>query len=145
MSSDKPDYHDADLMLRVYEMRREAKTREVRDALNGQFFPKSYDDVKAVTQDPKNPLNQAYRQLSGYWELVFGMAKNGIVNADYLVECNGEGFFFFAKLHPYLDQIRADGSPTAFQNLEWATKECETGKKLFEQMQAIIKKYTAAQ
>ena len=32
MSADKPDYHDADLMLRVYEMRRESKTREARDA-----------------------------------------------------------------------------------------------------------------
>ena len=34
MSAEKPDYHDADLVLRMYEMRREAKTREARDLLN---------------------------------------------------------------------------------------------------------------
>lgn len=144
MSTEKPDYHDADLMLRTYEMRRENKTREVRDALNSQFFPKSYDDVKAV-QAPDHPLNQAWRQLSGYWELVYGLAKNGIVNPDYLVECNGEGIFFFTKIVPYLDQIRADGAPTAFQNLEWATKECEAGRQALEYMKPIIKKYTDAQ
>jgi len=142
MSADKPDYHDADLMFRAYEMRREAKTREVRDALNSQFFPKSYDDVKAVKDDFENPLNQAWRQLSGYWELVYGLAKNGIVNADYLVETQGEGLFFFAKIAPYLDQIRADGNPTAFQNLEWATKECEAGRKGFAMMEGFIKTMT---
>ena len=83
MSAEKPDYHDADLVLRVYEMRREAKTRENRDAINSQFWPKSYDDVKEL-RNFDHPLNGAWRQLSSYWEMVFGMARNGVVNADYL-------------------------------------------------------------
>jgi hypothetical protein len=139
MSSEKPDYHDADLMLRVYEMRREAVTREHRDKLNFEFWPKSYDDVKAV-QKNDHPLNQAWRQLSGYWELVYGMARNGIVHPDYLAETNGEGLFFFAKVAPYLAEIRRDGTPTAFQNLEWVTKNSENGKKMFERIQGVIRK-----
>ena len=136
--SDKPDWHDADLMLRVYEMRREAKTREVRDDLNFNFWPKSYDDVKAV-QDVEHPLNRAWRQLSTYWEMVFGMARNGIVQADYLAETNGEGLFFYAKISPYLEQIRKDGSPVAFQNLEWVTTNSEAGKQIFEYIQGIVR------
>lgn len=139
MSAEKPDYHDADLVLRMYEMRREAKTREARDLLNFQFWPKSYDDVKEV-QKFDNPMNFAWRQLSAYWELVFGMARNGIVNADYLTENNGEGLFFFAKIAPYVDQLREDSSPTAFKNVEWATKECETGRQMFAYVSEMVQK-----
>jgi hypothetical protein len=141
MSTEKPDYHDADLMLRVYEMRREAKTREHRDQLNFQFWPKSYDDVKTV-QQYDHPLNAAWRQLSGYWEMVYGMARNGIVNADYLAETNGEGLFFFAKVAPFLDDIRRDGVPTAFQSVEWVAKNSATGKRMFDRIQTVVKKRT---
>ncbi len=139
MSVEKPDYHDADIVLRLYEMRREAKTREARDLLNFQFWPKSYDDVKDV-QKSDNPMNFAWRQLSAYWDLVFGMARNGIVNADYLTENNGEGLFFFAKIAPYVDQLREDGSHRAFQNVEWATKECETGRQTFAYIREMVQK-----
>ena len=138
MSAEKPDYHDADLVLRVYEMRREAKTREARDLLNFQFWPKSYEDVKAV-QQPDHPMNFAWRQLSAYWEMVYGMARHGIANAEYLTENNGEGLFFFAKIAPYLDQIRKDGSPRAFQNVEWATTGSETGRQMYGDIEQFIK------
>lgn len=139
MSADKPDYNDADLVLRVYDMRREAKTRENRDAINSQFWPKSYDDVKEI-QQPDHPLNAPWRQLSTYWEMVCGLAKNGIVNADYLTENNGEAIFFFAKISPFLDQIRENGAPAAFQNVEWVTKETETGRKTFANIRDYIEK-----
>ena len=141
MSVEKPDYHDADLVLRVYEMRREAKSREARDLLNFGFWPKSYDDVKAV-QQADNPMNFAWRQLSAYWEMVFSMGRNGIVNADYLIENNGEGLFFFAKIAPYLEDIRRDGSANAFKNVEWATTASETGRNTFAYIQEVVKKRT---
>lgn len=141
MSAEKPDYHDADLMLRVYEMRRETKTRENRDKLNFGFWPKSHADVKAV-QEAGHELNQAWRQLSGYWEMVYGIARNGIVNADYWVASNGEGMFFYAKVAPFLAEIRAE-NPLALQNLEWAATQTEKGKQFLEYISAVVKKMTA--
>ncbi len=142
MSAEKPDYHDADLVLRVYEMRRETKTRENRDKINFGFWPKSYDDVKAVQQSD-HELNQAWRQLSGYWEMVYGIARNGIVNPDYWVENNGEGLFFYAKVAPYLAQMRED-SPLALQNVEWAATQTERGRQFMEYISAVVKKMTEA-
>ncbi len=138
MSIEKPDYHDADLVLRVYEMRREAKTRESRDLLNFKFWPKSYDDVKAV-QQPDNPMNAAWRQMSAYWEMVYGLARNGIVNPDYWMENNGEGLFLFAKIAPYIAKIRETGSPIAFQNAEWVSTQTETGRRIFDRIQTVVK------
>ena len=48
MSEQNPTYQDADLVLRIYDMRREAKMRASRHAINFGFWPKSYEDCKAI-------------------------------------------------------------------------------------------------
>ena len=138
MSSPKPTYQDAELLLRVYELRRESVTREARNKINGEFWPKSYEEVAALG-DFEHPMNAAWRQVTSYWEMVLGMAYHGITHADYWVENNGEGLFLFAKVAPYLDQIRANGSPTAFQHLEWAATQTEKGKQIFAMLDGFVK------
>jgi hypothetical protein len=139
MSKDKPDYQDADIVLRLYDMRREDVMRQSRGLINGQFWPKSYDDVAAILK-PDNPLNAAFRQVSTFWEMAYGMAANGIVNAEYMMESNGEGLYLFAKMGPYLEQYRKENFPTAFRHAEWVSRHTETGKNLFEMFTARIKK-----
>ena len=140
MSSPKPGYQDADLVLRVYELRREAVLRASRDKINGEFWPKSYDEAKALS-DFGHPLNAAWRQVTSYWEMVYGMAYHDIVHADYWIENNGEGLFLFAKVAPYLDQMRTESNPTAFQHLEWAATKTDKGKQYFEMLQGYVKQH----
>ena len=53
-----------------------------------------------------HPLNVAFRQVTGYWEMVYGMARHGIVHADFLVENNGEGLIesFRSRVRQVLDR-----------------------------------------
>lgn len=139
MAKGTPDYHDADLVLRVYEMRREVVMRNSRDAFNSKFWPANYDEVKAVAT-AGHELNAAYRQLGTYWEMVYGMVKHGIVNAEFFMETNGEGIFMYAKLEPYLEQLRKDYSPTILRNTEWVAKETERGRMLAELFRARVQK-----
>jgi hypothetical protein len=139
MSKETPDYHDADLALRVYELRREPVMRESRKAIAGQFWPKTYEDVLAVTK-PEHPLNAAWRQSVTFWEMVYGIVKHGIVNPDFFLESNGEGMFLFAKVRPFLESYRKDVSPLAFANCEWVTRETATGHRMFEIISARVKK-----
>jgi hypothetical protein len=143
MSKERPDHHDADFVLRVYEMRREAVLRESRSLLNAQFWPRSFDDVAAVAK-MDHPLNAPYRQVSGYWEMVYGLARHGIVHADYLVENNAEGLLHFAKVAPYLEEIRKNFAPTSFRNAEWAGRECAEGRRALERFTAYVRKTLAA-
>ena len=53
-------------------------------------------------------LNRAFRQVGTFWEMAYGMVKHGIVHAGYFLESNGEGFFLFAKIQPYLEDYRRD-------------------------------------
>ena len=115
----KPSFQDADIVLRLYELRREVVMRESRDMLNQKFLPKNFDDVKEVMTNFTNPLNRPFRQVSTYWEMAYGMARHEIVVADYLAETSAEGFLLFVKIAPYLEQIRKEISSTAFTNTEW--------------------------
>jgi hypothetical protein len=139
MSKGTPDFHDADLVLRTYEMRREPVMRASRDAVNGKFWPASYDDVKAIVTNPTHELNAPMRQVGTYWEMVYGLVKHGVVDPEYFMETSGEGLFLFAKVEPFLEQIRKDTSAYQFVNAEWVGKETERGRGLLNIFRARVK------
>ncbi len=130
MSKEHPDHEDAKLVLELYELRREAVMRESRGKIMAGFWPRSYEEFIAITKGD-HPLNAPFRQVSSYWEMVYGMAHHGIVHAEYFMESNGEGLFLYAKIAPYLKQFRADYSAAAFRHAEWAAENTTEGKRLF--------------
>jgi hypothetical protein len=143
MPKENPDHHDAELALRVYEMRREAVLREARSIMVGAFWPQSAEDVLGVLKRD-HPMNTAYRQVGTYWEMVYGMVKHGIVHAGYFLESNLEGLVFFAKVAPHLEAVRAESGPNAFRNAEWVARECPAGRAVFEGVEARVRKLYAA-
>ena len=143
MPKGTPDHHDAELALRVYELRRETVMRESRSAINQKFWPKSFEDIQAIAK-AEHPLNAAYRQVASFWEMVYGFAKHGIVHSDFWLESNGEGMFVFAKVAPFLDRIRTELSPTAFRNAEWIARESAEGQRLFGMFSERVKKALAS-
>jgi hypothetical protein len=143
MVKDHPDHHDAEIVMRLYDLRREPVMRESRDALNTQFWPRSYEDVLAVTKR-EHELNRPFRQVGTFWEMAYGMVRHGIVHAEYFMESNGEGFFLFAKIQPYLEAYRRDVNALAFRNAEWVAVESPPGRAVFATIQARVAKLAQA-
>ena len=139
MLKEAPDHHDADLVLKIYDLRRESVMRESRSAINAKFWPRNADEAIAITAT-EHPLNVAFRQTAGYWEMVYGMARHGIIHPDFLVENNGEGLFLYARIEPYLAAFRQAASPRSFRNAEWVAINCETGRVLMEGYRTRIKR-----
>lgn len=138
LSKDYPDHEDANLILRCYELRQETVLRESRSRIVGQFQPKSFDEFMEAT-GPGAPLNAAFRQVHTYWEMVYNFVRNGVVHADFFIESNnGEGLYLFAKVHPFLAQIRERVGPRSFHNAEWVATNCESGRQLFARHQARV-------
>lgn len=144
MLKDHPDHHDAELVLRLYDLRRESVMRASRDAVFTQFNPKSFDDIKKISTDRAHPLNAPLRQVQTYWEMVYGMAKHGIVHADFLVENNGEGLILYARSHPWLKEIRAELGPGSYVNAEWIVENSEAAKGRFTRFKTMAEKQRAA-
>lgn len=143
MLKDAPDHLDADLILKLYDLRREESLRAAREKLTAEFWPKNAKEAVAVTA-LDHPLNRIYRQVSTYWEMVYRMGRHGIIHGDFLVENNGEGLLLYAKVEPYLAEIRAATSPRSFQNAEWVAKEVPMGRTVAEHMRGRVKKTLAA-
>jgi hypothetical protein len=129
MLKDSPDHHDAEIVLRLYELRREPLMREARSAINGKFSPKTFEEFAAITKGD-HPMNAAYRQVSTYWEMAYGLIKHGVLNADLAMESNGEGLILYVKAEPWLAEIREKLNPRSFTNSEWVATQTEAGQRV---------------
>jgi hypothetical protein len=97
---------DAEIILRLYQLRTETVMRQARAWLAGEFWPATAEEFFAVAENPADPHNAWLRQVLTYWEMAAAMVLHGAVSAELFVDCNSEGFFMLAKFAPILEGIR---------------------------------------
>lgn len=107
----------AELILKLYDLRREAVMREARNWFFS-FNPESFEDIQRAVMGE----HSAYlRMVTTYWDMACSFVNHGAIDADMFNDANGEQIFVFAKLQPFLAEIRANnGNPNAFRNMEQA-------------------------
>ena len=107
----------AELILKLYDLRRESVMREARNWFF-TFNPESFEDVQRVATGE----HSAYlRMVTTYWDMACSFVNHGAIDAEMFNDANGEHVFVFAKLQPFLEQIRAaNGNPNAFRHMEQA-------------------------
>ena len=97
---------DAQLILKLYELRTEETMRAARTWAVTEFWPSTADDVFAVLRAMDHPRNAYLRQVLSYWEMAASFVLHGALNAEMFLDCNGENLFLYAKLQPLLPAIR---------------------------------------
>jgi hypothetical protein len=97
---------DAEIVLRLYELRTEAEMRKARAWMTGEFWPTTAEEFFAVSTNPADAHSAWFRQVISYWEMAAAMVLHGAVSAELFVDCNAEGFFLLAKFAPILEAIR---------------------------------------
>ncbi len=102
---------DAEIILKLYELRTEAVMRQARAWMGGEFWPATAEEFFAVAENPADPHNAWFRQVITYWEMAAALVLHGAVSAELFVDCNGEGFYLLAKFTPILEAIR-EKNPT---------------------------------
>ena len=122
-------HHDAELILRLYDLRREPVMRQARIDAFVKFQPKSFEDVQAVATKPDHPANVAYRMVSSYWEMAAGLVKHKALDLELFAENCAEGLFMFAKVEPFLERIRKEIAPTAYLNMEWVVTQSPEARR----------------
>jgi hypothetical protein len=113
---------DAEIILRLYELRTEAVMREARAWMTGDFWPASPEEFFAVASNPGDPHNAWLRQVLTYWEMAAAMVLHGAVSAELFVDCNAEGFFLLAKFAPILEGIREKNPGFLIKTSELVTR-----------------------
>ncbi|HYM00189.1 MAG TPA: hypothetical protein VEZ90_14650 [Blastocatellia bacterium] len=141
----KATHDDAQLILRLYEIRREERMREARDWFTGKFFPQSADDFKVI-QNFGAPENAYFRMVTSYWDMAASFIVQGVLNADLFGESGGEMIFTWAKMEPFLKEIREmAGVPDYFANIEKAIELIPDGKARVRMSQERLKQFVERQ
>lgn len=97
---------DAEIILKLYELRTESLMRQARAWMTGDFWPATAEEFFAVATNPADPHNAWFRQVNTYWEMAAAMVLHGAVSSDLFVDSNAEGFFLLAKFSHILEDIR---------------------------------------
>jgi hypothetical protein len=119
--SKKPTATDAQLIMQLYDLRREAEMRKARSWWLGEFWPQNADDVLKVAYAMGTPENNWLRQVGGYWSMAAAFVLQGALSEELFIQpsVSGEMVFLFAKVQPFLKELREKmGDPQMFGNIE---------------------------
>lgn len=129
--------HDAQVILQLYDLRREAEMRKARNWYAVEFWPQNADDFLKVANAFPSQENAWMRQVYGYWDMVASLVLHGAVNEELFLQPGicGELFFIFAKVQPFLKEIREKmNNPDAFANVEKVATASKPARKLLERV-----------
>jgi hypothetical protein len=118
-------HHDAELILKLYDLRRETEMRKARTFLGFEFWPNSAEDFAKVAAG--TDANRYWRQGISFWSMAADLVLHGTVDESLFLDTAGEMFFFFAKFKPFLADIRKT-QPEAFLAIETLINRSQQGK-----------------
>ena len=95
----------AELILRLYDIRRETALRTSRDYVGGEFLPHSVDEFVSLVKDGGKPSGHIL-QVYGYWDMVAAFVVHGALDEELVFDTCQEMYFQFGKIQPYLAGFR---------------------------------------
>ena len=128
---------DAELILKLYELRTETVMRQARAWITTEFWPRSADEFFEVQNDFGSQRNCFLRQVVTYWEMAASLVLHGALSAELFVDCNTEPFFILAKLTPILPQIH-EKHPTYFSKTLQLVENSQAAATKYEGMKRNV-------
>jgi hypothetical protein len=148
-------YEQVNLMLHLYELRREAKLREAREWMSVNFHPQNPEEAMRLTP-PGSKENGYLRMVMGYWEMVASIANRGLVDEELFFENSGEQWGVWEQVKPLVGAWRTMfANPQFLGNLEehcrrldaWREKRnpgsVEALRKVYAQMSEAVQENKA--
>ena len=130
-------HHDAELILKLYELRREPVMREARNWFFTFNPQKPEDFLDAITSDKSN----YYRMVISYWDMAASFVNNGAIDAQMFNDANGEHLFVYSKMEPFLADLRREtGNPDFLAHLEKVVKEIPNYEQKITALRARVGK-----
>lgn len=136
----KPTVADAQLILQLYDLRRETEMRKARNWWGGEFFPENADDYLKVAWAMGTQENAWLRQVAGYWSIAASFVLSGVLSEELFLQpgFSGEMFLIYAKVHPFIKDLRQKmNDPNAWLAIEKAVTRTKWGR---DRLQFMIKR-----
>lgn len=128
----KSDVREAELLLQLYDLRREAEMRRARNWWLLEFSPRSADDFLKVAWAVGTQEQNWLRQVPSYWGIAASFVLQGALDEDLFLRpaFSGEMFVMFGKVHPFLPELRNRlEDPEAFLDVERVIMSTKWGRE----------------
>lgn len=130
-------YQSADLLLKLYDLRREETMRKARDWYTMQFNPQSVQDIVSAWIGEHSAY---YRMVTSYWDMAASFVNHGAIDEQMFNDVNAEGIVVFAKIELYLEELRALAEfPQYLQHLEQFVMRLPDGRERTAKMRERFK------
>jgi hypothetical protein len=137
-----PDHHDAELLLRLYDLRREAKLRDAREWFIREFRAKTLEDYRK--QCPMGSEEHTFfRMVLGYWDMAASVVSHGLINEEFFFENTTEFWAVWDKVKELAAALRETlKNPLLWKSLETLAGKFEewTAKRAPQALEALRKR-----
>ena len=127
----------ADLILKLYELRREEVMRKARAWFISEFHPGSIQDVSKAAMGEQSAY---YRMVTTYWDMACSFVLHGAIDEAMFNDANGEHLAVYSKLEPFINEIRQmSGMPNYMQNLERVVMNMPDARERMTRFREMLK------
>ena len=133
----------ADLIMKLYDLRREPTMRDARNWYVVSFFPESAQDIVTTLVSPES--SAYFRMVTSYWDMAAGFVNRGAIDEDMFHDSAGESIVVFSKVELYIDEVRSIvGNPKMLANLEALIRRIPDSQTILAERRTMIKRMMAA-
>lgn len=119
-------YESADLLLKLYELRREPTMRQARNWFV-TFNPNTGAEIGAAMRGEHSAY---FRMVTSFWDMAAAMVLNGAIDEKMFNDTNGEHIAVFAKVEPFIGEFRTMiGLPQYLGSLEQVVMRVPNAKE----------------
>lgn len=113
-----PDHHDAELLLRLYDLRRETILRQAREWFQMEFQAKTLEEF-GLRWPMGCQENAFFRMVVSYWEMAASIVNHGLITEAFFFENTGEFWTVWEKIKHLAPAMRENRqNPLLWSNLE---------------------------
>lgn len=141
-----PDHHDAEILLKLYDLRREERLRQAREWFVKEFHAKTFEEV-GQRWPTGSQENAFFRMVVSYWEMAASIVNHGLIKEEFFFENTAEFFLVWERIRPIVPAARGVfKNPLQWTNLETLAEKYEKwmAKRAPEAVEAFRKRVVGA-
>ena len=122
-------YDEVNLMLHLYDLRREPRLREARAWFVEHYHASTPEEL--MQKYPQGGQENTYiRMVVSYWDMVAGIVNRGLINDELFFESNGELWVVWDRMRSIVPTWRAAfKNPHLFSAIEEACARLEAWRE----------------
>jgi hypothetical protein len=129
---------DADIVLKLYELRREPELRKARKFIMFEFSPHNEKELLELLGAFGTDHQTYWRMVSSYWDQAAALVVRGAVHPGLFHDFASELYFLYAKYREFIPAVRREFNPEAWVNIEKVANHSKESREAVARFERII-------